>query len=107
MKTMKIISLVCISLALCMVFTTAKAQAQCCYYFNPLLFPFAVAGAIVGTAATIVTGVLPGPVYHYPAYGGPYHAPPPAYYGPRVYYHYGSGRYGGHYYRHGYRSPRY
>ena len=73
---------VSISLVLLLVLTSVRAQAQCCY--NPLVLPFAVAGAIVGTAAAIV---VPGPVY--PAYPGPYYAPAPGYYGygPRPLYH--------------------
>ena len=72
-----------ISLVLLLVLTSVRAQAQC--YYNPLFLPFAVAGAIVGTAAAIV---VPGPVY--PAYPGPaYYAPAPGYYGygPRPFYY--------------------
>jgi hypothetical protein len=71
-----------IALVLFLVLTSVRAQAQC--YYNPLLLPFTVAGAIVGTAAAIV---IPGPVY--PAYHGPYYAPAPAYhgYGPRPFHH--------------------
>jgi hypothetical protein len=72
-----------IGLVLLLVLTSVKAQAQC--YYNPLVLPFAVAGAIVGTAAAITTAVIPGPVY--PAYRGPYYAPAPGYYGPRPFYH--------------------
>ena len=50
--------ILCISLVLLLAMTTADAQAQCCY-FNPLLLPFAVAGAVVGTAAAITTAVVP------------------------------------------------
>src|SRR5215469_8207965 len=72
-------------------FSTAKAQyyAPCSPF--PLAWPFCVAGAIVGTAATIATAPFwvlsgmppygyyappyyPGPIYYAP----PYHAPPPA-----------------------------
>jgi len=63
----------------------------------PLFWPFCVAGAIVGTAATIVTApfvALTAPPYYYGYYGyygRPYYAPPP-YYAPRYYappYYYG------------------
>ena len=66
-----------ISLVLLLAMTTADAQAQCCY-FNPLLLPFAVAGAVVGTAAAITTAIVPPPVY--PVYPGRYYGPPRAYY---------------------------
>ena len=65
----------------------APATAQYYPYCNPfpLSWPFCVAGAAVGTAATIAT--LPfraaGP-YYYPYYDGPYYAP--AYYHPRRHY---------------------
>jgi hypothetical protein len=61
---------------------TAKAQ----YYYPPLCspfplsWPFCIAGAVVGTAATIVTApfvALTGPPYYYGYYGRPYYAPPP------------------------------
>jgi hypothetical protein len=51
-----------ISLVLLLVLTSVRAQAQCCY--NPLVLPFAVAGAIVGTAAAIV---MPGPFIQLPS----------------------------------------
>lgn len=72
-----------ISLVLLLAMTTADAQAQCCY-FNPFLLPFAVAGAVVGTAAAITTAVAPLPVY--PIYPGPYYGPRRAYYAPGPYY---------------------
>ena len=54
----------------------------------PLFWPFCVAGAVVGTAATIVTApfsALTGATpYYYGYYGQPYY-PPPAYYPPRYY----------------------
>jgi uncharacterized membrane protein YbhN (UPF0104 family) len=68
------------------------------YYYPPCAFPlawpFCAAGAIVGTAATIVTAPFwllsgaPPPYYGYyyppPRYYGPaYYPPPPYYYGPR------------------------
>ncbi len=66
----------------------ASAEAQYYPYCNPfpLSWPFCVAGAAVGTAATIAT--LPfraaaGP-YYYPYSYGPYYAP--AYYYPRRHY---------------------
>ena len=79
MKAIRIIGMGVIVVALLMVFTTTSARAQYGYYFNPLLLPFVVAGAAVGTAASIVTGVVPGPYYAYPGYYGS------AYYGPRYY----------------------
>lgn len=68
-------------LVMLLVLTSGRAQAQCCD--NPLFLPFAVAGAIVGTAAAITTAIIPGPFY--PAYHGPGYGPPPGYhhrYGP-------------------------
>jgi hypothetical protein len=86
MKVRKILILVSIGLALSMVVSTTSANADC-YYCNPLLFPFAVAAAAVGTAAAIVTAPFcpycgPGPYYYPPApapvyYGAP--GPPPPY----------------------------
>jgi hypothetical protein len=56
----------------------------------PLFWPFCVVGAVVGTAATIVTApfvALTAPPYYYGYYGRPYYPPgyyaPPYYYGPR------------------------
>ena len=110
MKTLRIVGMVAIVLAVLMVFTTTSARAQYGYYFNPLLLPFVVAGAAVGTAASIVTGVVPGPYYAYPAYYGPaYYGPryyAPGYYAPaRVYYrsgpyHYRHAWIRGHHHRH-------
>jgi hypothetical protein len=77
---------------------TAKAQYYPpyppCSPF-PLFWPFCVAGAIVGTAATIVAApfvALTGaPPYYYGYDGRPYYPPP--YYAPRYYpppyYNYG------------------
>jgi hypothetical protein len=76
----------------------AAAKAQ--YYPPcspfPLFWPFCVAGAIVGTAATIVTApfvalTAPPDYYgYYGYYGRPYYAPPayyaPGYYAPPYYY---------------------
>src|SRR5262245_22796431 len=67
---------------------TAKAQ----YYYPPcspfpLFWPICVAGAIVGTAATVVATpfvALTAPPYYYGYYGRPYYAPPP-YYPPGYY----------------------
>jgi hypothetical protein len=63
----------------------------------PLFWPFCVVGAVVGTAATIVTAPVvaltaPLPPYRYYGgyYGRPYYPPPPyyapAYYAPPYYY---------------------
>ena len=69
--------------------STAKAQ----YYYPPcspfpLIWPFCVVGAVVGTAAIIVTApvrALTGaPPYYYGYYGQPYY-PPPGYYAPPYY----------------------
>jgi len=69
--------------------STAKAQ----YYYPPcspfpLFWPFCVVGAVVGTAAIIVTApvrALTGaPPYYYGYYGQPYY-PPPGYYAPPYY----------------------
>ena len=93
---------VSISLVLLLVLTTVDVQARRCY-FNPLLLPFAVAGAVVGTVAAITTAVVPVPVY--PAYSGPaYYAPVPRYYGP-VPYHSRPVWMPGHYNRYGYWVP--
>ncbi len=90
MKTLwKTIGVACVGIALVLALTTGRAQAQpdCC--FNPLFLPFAVAGAVVGTAAAVVSA----PFYPCTSYYGPdYYPPPPhAYYGhryrPRPYYH--------------------
>jgi hypothetical protein len=60
---------------------TAKAQyyPPLCSPF-PLSWPFCIAGAIVGTAATIVSApfvALAGPPYYNGYYGRPYYASPP------------------------------
>jgi hypothetical protein len=63
----------------------STAQAQ--YYPPcspfPLAWPFCVAGAVVGTAAMIVTApfrALAGaPPFYYGYYGPPYYPPPPNY----------------------------
>jgi hypothetical protein len=61
---------------------TAKAQYYPPCSPFPLFLPFCVAGAIVGTAATVVTApfvALTAPPYYYGYYGRPYYAPPPYY----------------------------
>ena len=93
---------VSISLVLLLVLTTVDVQARRCY-FNPLLLPFAVAGAVVGTVAAITTALVPVPVYS--AYSGQaYYAPAPRYYGPRP-YHSRPVWMRGHYNRYGYWVP--
>jgi hypothetical protein len=67
--------------------STAKAQYYPPCSPFPLFWPFCVAGAVVGTAAIIVTApirALTGaPPYYYGGYyGQSYYYPPPAYYGP-------------------------
>lgn len=62
----------------------SAARAQTPYYTNPLFWPFLAAGAVLGTAAFIVTlpirvvcsTCLPAPEAYYPFYAGP---PAPAY----------------------------
>lgn len=69
----------------------SAARAQTYYYANPLFWPFLAAGAILGTAALIVTApirvvcsnCLPPPEAYYPFYVGPpaaTYAPQPAVY---------------------------
>ena len=66
-------------------FSAARAQTPY-YYANPLFWPFLAAGAILGTAALIVTApirvvcsdCLPAPQYFYPFYVAPPAPPPPA-----------------------------
>ncbi len=78
MKAMRKIMVMCFGLALLMAFTTTNAQAERYYYHSPLFLPFAVAGAAVGTAGAIVTGVIPRPYYVYPPdYGPVYYEPAP------------------------------
>jgi len=75
-----------ISIALAVGITAAPlsaARAQTAYevpyYYNPLFLPFLVAGAVLGTAALIVTlpvrvvcaDCLPPPEAYYPFYAGP------------------------------------
>jgi hypothetical protein len=66
--------------------SAAKAQyyGPPCTPF-PLTWPFCVAGAVVGTAAAIVTApfrAVAGPPYYYYPPPGPYYRPPPPYYPP-------------------------
>jgi hypothetical protein len=72
-----------ISLVSILVFAAVDVQAQC-YYGNPLVLPFAIAGAVVGTAAGIMTAIVPPPPV-YAGYPGPYYAPPRFYYVPGPY----------------------
>ena len=77
---------------------TANAQYYPPYYPPcspfPLFWPFCVAGAVVGTAAMIVTApvrALTGaPPFYYGYYGQPYYLPPAhygrGYYPPQDYY---------------------
>ena len=75
----------------------SAARAQ--YYYPPcspfpLFWPFCVAGAVVVTAATIVTlpiqALTEAPPYYYGYYRQPYYSPPgypaPGYYGAPYYY---------------------
>src|SRR5436305_14594203 len=70
--------------------SAARAQTP---YYNPLFWPFLAAGAVLGTAALIVTApirivcsdCLPPPYAYYPFYAGapapaPAYAPQPALY---------------------------
>jgi hypothetical protein len=55
----------------------------------PLSWPFCIVGAVVGTAATIITApvqALTAPPYYYGYYGQPYYPPPRYYYPPPYYY---------------------
>ena len=66
----------------------AAARAQTPYVYNPLFWPFLAAGAVLGTAALIVTApirvvcadCLPPPYAFYPFYAGPPPGPQPAVY---------------------------
>jgi hypothetical protein len=54
----------------------------------PLTWPFCVAGAVVGTAATIVSApfrAAAGYPYYYGSPPAPYYRPPPPYYPPPYY----------------------
>ena len=70
------------ALATTLVLPLSGAQAQ--YYPTcppfPLFWPFCIAGAVVGTAAAVVTApvrALVPPPYYPPPYGPPPYAPPP------------------------------
>jgi hypothetical protein len=71
---------------------TAKAQYYPPCSPFPLFWPFCLAGAVLGTAATIVAApfvALTVPPYYYGYYGRPYYPPPyytPGYYAPQNYY---------------------
>lgn len=80
MKAFKTMAVACCIFSLLLAFGVTPAQAECCY-FNPLALPFLAAGAVVGTAAALVTGFVPPYPHPYPAYYGP----PAGYYGPRYY----------------------
>ncbi|MDR3568901.1 MAG: hypothetical protein P4L43_12810 [Syntrophobacteraceae bacterium] len=75
MNTKKMMVLAAMALAFLIIAPAAPAQAQC-YGCNPLLLPFAVVGAAVGTAAAIAGA--PFCPYCAPAYGPP--PPAPVYY---------------------------
>lgn len=69
---------------------TAPALAWHHHRGGPFFLPFAIAGAVVGTAAAIATAPLAAvapPPAPYPAYG--YGPPPYGYYGPPPGYYYG------------------
>ena len=103
MKKKGLILGICVVLLL--VLTTVDTQARCGGYYNPLVLPFAVAGAVVGTAAAVATAVVPAPVCAYPGCPGPpYYAPPRVYYGPGPYYA-RPAWIPGHYNRYGYWVP--
>jgi len=71
---------------------TAKAQYYPPCSPFPLFWPFCLAGAVLGTTATIVAApfvALTVPPYYYGYYGRPYYPPPyytPGYYAPQNYY---------------------
>src|SRR5215472_9550971 len=72
---------------------TAKGQYYPPCSPFPLFRPFCVAGAVIGTAATIVTApfvALTAPPYYYGYYGPPYYSTAPyyapGYYAPPYYY---------------------
>ncbi|MBV8122148.1 MAG: hypothetical protein JO081_19680 [Alphaproteobacteria bacterium] len=93
------ISAACVAALVALPLSTAKSQ----YYYPPpcspfpLFWPFCIAGAVVGTAAIIVTApfrALTGapPLYYgyywpsyypSPGYNGPGYYAPPNYYAPR------------------------
>ena len=79
-------------------FSAARAQTayEYPYYANPLFWPFLAAGAVLGTAALIVTApvrivcwnCLPPAEAFYPFYVGPAYPPQPAAYQPGITYSY-------------------
>ena len=83
MNQKTVVSLMLAAAIIAAPFSAARAQTPY-YYANPLLWPFLAAGAILGTAALIVTApvrvvcsyCLPPPQNFYPFYVGP-PAPPP------------------------------
>ncbi len=95
MKKTRVILFTVIALVILMLTSAPPASAQCDYgCCNPLLLPFAVVGAAVGTAAAIVTAPF-RPFYYAPAYGP---APPaPVYYRPAGSYYYHRAWIPGHY----------
>ncbi len=92
MRVKRILIVAFVALAFLTVFSTRSARADY-YYYNPLFLPFAVAGAVVGTAAAVATGIATAPFY---AFSPGYYGPGPVYYGSaRAYYgpgYYGPGR---------------
>jgi hypothetical protein len=70
-------------------FSTAKAQYYPPCSPFPLSWPFCVVGAVVGTAALIVTAPIAAltgaPPYYYGGYYPPPYYPPPAYPAPGYY----------------------
>jgi hypothetical protein len=83
------ISLMLAAAIIAVPFSAARAQTPYYYanpyYANPLFWPFLAVGAILGTAALIVTApirvvcsnCLPPPENFYPFYAGPPAPPPP------------------------------
>jgi len=83
------ISLMLAAAIIAVPFSAARAQTPYYYanpyYANPLFWPFLAAGAILGTAALIVTApirvvcsdCLPPPENFYPFYAAPPAPPPP------------------------------
>jgi hypothetical protein len=70
-------------------FSTAKAQyyGPPCTPF-PLTWPFCIAGAVVGTAAAVVSApfrAVAAPPYYYGPAPARYYYPPPPYYPPPYY----------------------
>lgn len=80
MKTIRKITVIAIGLAVLMVAAAQNVRAERYHYHSPLFLPFAVAGAAVGTAGAIVTGVIPGPHVVYTPEERVYYAPEPVYF---------------------------